>query len=538
MKKYILLILFVGVMTVLAEAQDSTWIKEYVFDAPQYHYDMIEAYDHGFVFTGTQLKSFEYPAVDFAFILKVDVNGNVLWKKLVGYLDPNLITNVTAGRRIIQTSDGGLVLAGNTAGVALKSWDVYVVKLNACGEKEWSRIFRNDSDGQMVGGVRETSDGSFLLSLDAWEDWNHTGKEWVIKLSSEGETIWMKSYGDWDGNNHHYCGNTEAHYMLPASNQRFVTLGETYKVELPDTTVFYERPMFVEIDTAGNEIWHNVYTDNIYVGSTYKGVIDSSDNLYAGGFTAYSTVLNYPGEQPVLYKLDSTGNMLWFKVVGDTNAIVGAISPVSIMDDTIIFSGTGYRYRTSGEDSVRSYLIKLDSGGREIKRRLIACNAYGEADDASRCSLVTYNKKYLVSFQHHNPIYFEVRKYNKELEYDSIYTAVFMYDSLCPYPIKSDTINIDTIIINISEKMQKLGDMSVYPNPASSRVRVEINKVKHVVRELRVVTITGQTVYSAKIAPGQANATVDVNGWNEGLYLFILYEHGLPVETEKVLVTP
>ncbi len=538
MKKYLLLILLLGMVgTRCVQAQDSTWFKEYIFDAPQYHYDMIETYDHGVVFTGTQLKSFEEHAIDFAFILKTDINGNVIWKKLVGYLNTGFGVNVTAGKRIIQTADGGYVLIGETGGIANISWDVYVLKLDACGEKEWSRIFRNDNYNQSVGGVRETSDGCYLLSLTGWEDWNHTGREWVIKLSPEGETIWMKSYGDWEGSQHWYYANTESYQMLPARNQRFVTVGETYKVELPDTTVFYERPMFVEIDTAGNEIWHNVYTDNIYVGHAYKGDIDSKDNLYIGGFTAYSTVLNYPGDQPVLYKLDSAGNMVWFKVVSDTNAIIGHAGPVSVMDDTIVFSSVGYRYTTSGEDSLYIFLKKLDTSGIEIKRRLIDHVASGEYYSLPRCSIITYNKKYLVSLQHRKPIYFELRKYNKELEYDSLYTAVFTYDSLCPHPIQSDTINIDTTVVNIAAIMQRLGTISVYPNPANSRVRIEINKVKRFGRRLEVLTVTGKSVYRTTIAPGRANATVDVSTWQPGLYLFIIYEHGVPVDTEKVLVT-
>jgi len=228
--------------------------------------------------------------------------------------------------------------------------------------------------------------------------------------------------------------------------------------------------------------------------------------------------------------------MVWFKVLVDTNSIIGQGFPVSVMDDTILFSGTGYRYPTSGEDSIYSYLVRLDSGGREIKKRLIYHLAHSDYEYNSRCSLITYDNKYLVSFQYHSPTYFELRKYNKELEYDSMYTVTYTYDSLCPHPIQSDTINLDTTVVKLDEVIRQLGVMSVYPNPASSKVRVEINVVKRVPRLLKVVTLTGKTVYSTVIAPGRTNATVDVSTCITGLYIFTLYEKGIPVQTDKVVV--
>ncbi len=538
MKKYLLLLLLfgtVGAKCVLA--QDSTWVKEYHAgeDVRLYHYDLIETYDYGYLICG-YIYPYGYNAPYLGLLLKTDVNGNELWKKYIGYFPQAHPLRNSGAKKAKQTADGGYIVLGFTYQFDF-STDLYVLKLDACGEKEWSRVFRREK-GQSDGDIRETSDGCYLVSLTGWEDWNHTGREWVIKLSPDGETIWMKSYGDWEGSQHWYYANTETYQMLPARNQRFVTVGETYKVELPDTTVFYERPMFVELDTAGNEIWHNVYTDNIYVGNAYKGDIDSQDNLYLGGFTAYSTVLNYPGDQPVLYKLDSAGNMVWFKVVSDTNAIVGHAGPVSVMDDTIVFTSVGYRYTTSGEDSLYVFLKKLDTSGVEIKKRVIEHIAISEPDyPVPRCSIITYNKKYLVSFQWHSPTYFELRKYNKELEYDSLYTAVFTYDSLCPHPIQNDTINLDTTIVNISEIMRTLKPVKLYPNPVKSKLRIEINIVKRTLRTLKVTTLTGATVYSKTIAPGRANATIDVAGWEPGLYMVTLYDKGIPVQTEKVVVT-
>jgi hypothetical protein len=79
--------------------------------------------------------------------------------------------------------------------------------------------------------------------------------------------------------------------------------------------------------------------------------------------------------------------------------------------------------------------------------------------------------------------------------------------------------------------------MSLYPNPAKDKLRVEINIVKRTPRLLTAVNLAGQTVFSAVIAPGRANAVIDVSGWKPGLYVFKLYEKGTVVQAEKVLVS-
>ncbi len=48
-------------------------------------------------------------------------------------------------------------------------------------------------------------------------------------------------------------------------------------------------------------------------------------------------------------------------------------------------------------------------------------------------------------------------KLNAELEYDTLYPGTYTYDSLCPYPIPSDTLYIDNCMVIV--------DMDEVPTP-------------------------------------------------------------------------
>ncbi len=532
MKKYLLLLLVI--ISLITQAQDSTWIRTFSFDKPIRIHDLIETYDKGFL-TANTLKD-DLGHYKYCLLTKTDINGNILWEKYINYQPASHDWVNSGAGRVTQTADGGLLIQGVTYQFDLQG-DMFVLKLNACGKKEWSRIFRID-EMQWSRGVFELDNGDIMLLVNGY-DWDAPDYYFLVKLKSTGETIWAKKYGVWEGE---YCTSSASDCLLRKNNGNFVTVGQVYKAQPPDTVPYWIRPEFIEIDTAGNEIWHNAYTDHYFVGDTRKGNVDTYGNLYAGGRMNHADTNYYGGEPASLYKLDSFGNMLWFKPLVDTvSQLIGSCNTVSVMCDSLLFLSPGYlRDETGDVDSLVVYIVKTDTAGNVLQKRLISVTA----EDANpypetKVSITTSDNKLLIGFEIQNypePNYYELRKYNKNLEYDSIYTATYTYDSLCPHAIQSDTINLDTTVVNLNEVMIKLGVMSLYPNPASSKVRIEINVVKRIPRVLMVVSPTGKTVYNTVIAPGRANAVVDVSSWPAGFYLFTLFEKGIPVQTGKLAV--
>jgi hypothetical protein len=93
----------------------------------------------------------------------------------------------------------------------------------------------------------------------------------------------------------------------------------------------------------------------------------------------------------------------------------------------------------------------------------------------------TYDDKILIFKSNYisgqfNPTLF---KLNQDLEQDSFYTTPFIYDSLCPYQIASDTIVPDDcgVIVGVEEpggrEAGKQGGLEVWPNPCQGVLSVK-----------------------------------------------------------------
>jgi hypothetical protein len=147
-------------------------------------------------------------------------------------------------------------------------------------------------------------------------------------------------------------------------------------------------------------------------------------------------------------------------------------------------------------------------------------------------------------------------KLNSDLEFDSIYTMPHTYDSLCPYPIVSDTVDPDCgLIVSIedSEENPEAYCLKVYPNPAANMVTVEIPELLQkqtgpagfqattVYHQwgsatLEVYGLFGKKQLEYIVQQGQPPVEIDVSQWERGMYVFRLVFRGETVATEKVVV--
>ncbi|MFH1937060.1 MAG: T9SS type A sorting domain-containing protein, partial [Bacteroidota bacterium] len=147
-------------------------------------------------------------------------------------------------------------------------------------------------------------------------------------------------------------------------------------------------------------------------------------------------------------------------------------------------------------------------------------------------------------------------KLNSDLEFDSIYTMPRTYDSLCPYQIVSDTVDPDCgLIVSIKDPKEypELYRLTVYPNPATNKVMVEVPEFLQkrtgpsgfqattVYHQWGSAMLEAYDVYGRKVMEQlvlQADRTlvVDVNRWKRGMYVFRLNFRGECIATEKVVI--
>jgi hypothetical protein len=154
--------------------------------------DVVETSD-GFVVCGysgsynTGNVSGHHGSLDY-WIVKLSKEGDLIWQKCFGG------TNYDYGRKIIQNSDGDLIVIGE---VKSKNGDVvgnigvqmiWVLKLDQAGELIWKKIL-GGTEGEGSGDIQHTSDSGYILGGYTWSNngdvtGNHGRSDyWVVKLA-------------------------------------------------------------------------------------------------------------------------------------------------------------------------------------------------------------------------------------------------------------------------------------------------------------------------------------------------------------------
>ncbi|MFZ8804522.1 MAG: MopE-related protein, partial [Candidatus Calescibacterium sp.] len=96
---------------------------------------------------------------------------------------------------IIQSSDGGYVVAGWTSSFGAGGLDIYVLKLDSGGNVQWTKTIGGSGD-DVAYSIIQSSDGGYVVagytsSFGAGWDWDI----YVVKLDSEGDVVWTKTIG-------------------------------------------------------------------------------------------------------------------------------------------------------------------------------------------------------------------------------------------------------------------------------------------------------------------------------------------------------
>jgi hypothetical protein len=140
----------------------------------------------GYIVAG-QTSSFGAGSDDF-WVLKLDVTGNVTWQKTYGgqYSDE--------ARSIQQTSGGGYIVAGETGSFGAGLENFWVLKLDVTGNVTWQKTYGGDILDE-ARSIQQTSEGGYIVA--GWTLSFGAGDYdfWVLKLYSNGNVTWQKTYG-------------------------------------------------------------------------------------------------------------------------------------------------------------------------------------------------------------------------------------------------------------------------------------------------------------------------------------------------------
>ena len=278
-------VLLVSVFVVSVEASSTTWSRTYGGNDTDSAETVIQTSDGGYVIVG-QTQSFGAELGDL-WLVKTNSSGITEWVRIYGG------EGLDVAYSVVETTDGGYALAGLTCSFGAGLADFWLIKTGASGNMEWNRTYGGTGDDS-ARSLCVTSDGGYAIagftnSFDA----DHYDF-WLIKTDAFGNMEWNRTYGG--------TGVDEAFSLVATSDGGYAIAGFT-----DSFGAGYYDFWLVKTDVFGNMEWNQTYggefSDRAY------SLVATSDGGYAiAGVTLFDFWL---------VKTDESRNVEWSHTSGD-----------------------------------------------------------------------------------------------------------------------------------------------------------------------------------------------------------------------------
>jgi len=160
-------IVYVGISTIQAQAPEIQWQKSIGGTGTDIAYSIIQTSDNGFIVAGNSSSNNGDVSGNHGLgdylVVKLSVTGNIEWQKSLGG------TNEDDARSIQQTLDGGYIVVGssnsNNGDVSGNHGgaDYWIVKLNSIGDIQWQKSLGGLSN-EGANSIKETEDGGYIIA--------------------------------------------------------------------------------------------------------------------------------------------------------------------------------------------------------------------------------------------------------------------------------------------------------------------------------------------------------------------------------------
>ena len=278
-------------------------------------------------------------------IIKTSSTGDISWQKTFGF------SGADVGTSLIQTTDSGFLITGvldvtasggqgNKTAQKHAGGDVWAIKLDASGNKEWQNYFGGTNTDTPFG-IQETDDNSFIIiaSSDS-NDFNITNNKgqydfWILKIASDGALIWQKNFGGSE--------IEEPRGICKTNDGNFLIVGDTRSSDQD-----------ISKNNGAADIWlikispeGELLCEKTVGGSSFdaaRAIFKSKNDGYfiAGNSRSSNNGFENKGQNDTwILKIDEFGNLGWQKFIGGSeNDFLFDITELS--NNSIITIGESY----------------------------------------------------------------------------------------------------------------------------------------------------------------------------------------------------
>jgi hypothetical protein len=154
---------------------------------------VVQTSDGGYALTGSTT-SFGPGDRSDVYLVKSDPSGNMQWNKTYG---GEAITTNDGASSVIQTSEGGYIMAGSTWSSGTGSTDVYLIKTDANGTLQWNKTYGGTRD-ELGCSLVQASDGGYAIAGWTYSFGTGVPNVYLVKTDAVGNEQWSKAYGGSD----------------------------------------------------------------------------------------------------------------------------------------------------------------------------------------------------------------------------------------------------------------------------------------------------------------------------------------------------
>ncbi|QQS30705.1 MAG: T9SS type A sorting domain-containing protein [Sphingobacteriales bacterium] len=466
------------------------------------------------------------------------------------------LPNSSVFRDIISLNSNTFVAVGIKRNIPTRD-ELYLVNLDLCKDTLWTKFFSNQYSlytGHYIINVDETS---FAVVCSYVPDYttNTYYKSLLLKMNNLGDTLWSKTYSLGSYNNGPAC-------ITVTQDGGFIIGG--FSDNFPENSS-HAQAWIIKTDAEGNIEWSKTYGfDN--ASEIVRVIIQNSDGTYI-----VAAQRSHSGTSTLwVFKIDSQGNMLWNRILGNGYWTVGiAMLPAQ---NGYIIAGLEQPYIWNVGNA---FVLKIDTTGTQQWVKYYGDGGMDEFSDMIRLpddNLIAIGSNSFISGgSYHSDAWLM----KLDAEGDSIwshsyalngtipindyvwgvsqtseggfmmagFTSVFNADSTTltqtAWVVRTDSlgnscyipegcewaVGIDSFLPPAPLKRENF--IQVYPNPAQNTLQITLpdhsaGSLSGAETSFTLYNLTGQLVLQTQIPAGETHKTVSVAHLPEGVYVYVV----------------
>ncbi|NIA12127.1 MAG: hypothetical protein GWP10_21000, partial [Nitrospiraceae bacterium] len=275
----------------------NTWVKVFYGEGNEEACAVLKKSNGNYIIAG---KSNSFGLEDMGFgdydilLIEVSPQGSVVQSEIIGGTKFDDIYHIQ------ETLDKGLILLGSTKSFNIGIKNTLIIKFGEDMKIQWVRTFNSDK----IYALTQTADDGFVLGgSSSFSIHGSINKAMLIKLDKKGIIRWVKVYNE----------NATVNSIHQAIDGGFIMSGSILSSYFGMSDFFVAR-----LDSSGAVEWERI------IGGRNNDVPLASFRTVDGGYIVggYSYSFGEGNIEVLVVKLNSSGDIMWSKIIGEGNYIV------------------------------------------------------------------------------------------------------------------------------------------------------------------------------------------------------------------------